>query len=210
MPKDKPPLRLCRDIGPAAVRLHRTRGTGRRFRAYSALLKDLCRIAYPPRVAIVGAGEGVEVVAALRGLRGAARGPSGMDKCLYTLAREKDMPMVERAQRQYSIKGRVVNQPWPAPDAVDRLAARGDFWFSLIAVAPTTDTAWTLDALRSLAALCTTGTTLILCRAQDAPMRNLAAALAERGWGGVTVQELALLQRHGGPPSTPRHAGMEE
>lgn len=203
MPAAHPPLRLCRDLGKAAITLAKKRGLGRRFKAYRYLLQGLIRTAYPPRVALVGAGEGVEILSALKGIKGAAGGPSGMDKCLYTIAHPADRDLVERAQRQYTIRGRVVNQLWPCHDDIDRLVARGDFWFSVVVVAPTTDAEWTLEALRTIGPLCNSGTLFILCRAADKPMRALAAALEERGWGGGQVQEIGMMWRYGGPKVRP-------
>ena len=205
------PLRLARDLGPAAVKLHRERGTGRRFKAYRNLLRSIFRTAYPPRIALVGAGEGIEVAEALLGLKGTARGPSGMDKCLYLLHRPGDAELLARVQRQprYAVRGGSVvplAEPWG--DALDALAATGGFWFSLIVIAPTGHADWAVEALRALRALCTTGTRIIVCRCNDKPMKAVIAALNDYGWIDVTIGEVAILKRGSAPVN--RHAGKPE
>ncbi len=192
------PLRLARDLGPAAVKLHRERGTGRRFKAYRNLLRSIFRTAYPPRIALVGAGEGIEVAEALLGLKGAARGPSGMDKCLYVLHRPGDAELIARVQRQgrYAVRGgRVVCLAEPWGDALDKLAATGGFWFSLIVIAPSAQAAWAVESLRALRALVTTGTRLVVCRCNDKPMKAVIAALNDYGWTDVSIGEVAILKR---------------
>lgn len=207
---DGPPLRLCRDLGRAAMKLHRTRGTGRRFKAYRNLLRSIIRTAYPPRIALVGAGEGIEVAEALLGLKATARGPSGMDKALYMLHRACDRELIERVQRQprYAARGASIvplTEPWG--DALDRLAATGGFWFSVVIIAPTAHADWAIESLRALGKrnLCTTGTLIVVARCNDRPMQKVLAALVDYGWQHVIVGEVAVLRRGG--PAVNRHAG---
>jgi len=206
-PGEMPPLRLCRDLGRAAMKIHRTRGTGRRFKAYRNLLRSIFRTAYPPRIALVGAGEGIEVAEAILGLKACARGPSGLDKALYVLHLPKDAKLIARVRRQprYAARGAdLVPLLAPWGETLDKLTATGGFWFSLVAVAPTVDPDWAIESLRALRGLCTTGTLIIVCRCNDRPMQKVLAALDEFGWTAVRIGEIAALRR--GAPAINQHA----
>jgi len=204
---DGPPLRLERDIGAdAAEALCRTRGTGRRMRWYRRMVRDLVAPAYPPRVALVGAGDILEVADALLGLKMTRKGPSGMDRALYILHRAADAEGVQYVidQPRHAVKGaRVVTLCEPWGEELDALTAGGHFWFPLILLAPTTRPQWTLDALRGLAGLCRTGTLLVALRSNDKPMKALIKSLNAHGWTDVPVGGIAILKRGKREPLPP-------
>ena len=195
------PQHQVRDIGHAAVGLDEKRGTGRRMRAYRAWLKDTVRMAYPPRVAVVGAGDGVEVSATLKGIRSAAKGPPGAGKCVYVVGHTpEDMRKAIRAEeRNKVVRCKVVNEVWPCHEAVSSLGADGGFWFSTVVVCPTRDAGWAIEALKVLSPLFDAETLIVVCRAGEPEMRQVARALEGRGWGGIEFGDVAALQRRGGP-----------
>ena len=196
------PARMIRDLGHAAVELAEKRGTGRRMRGYRAWLRATVRLSSPPRIAIIGAGDGVEVRAALLGIKSAAQVPKGAEKVVFVLSHDaEDMRKAIRVQECCKVRRcRVRNEMWPCHEAVDVLVARrGSVWFDQVIVAPTANAAWAVEALKVLTPLFDTDTLVVLCRAWEGPMQQVARALAGRGWGGVDLGEVAALQRRGGP-----------
>jgi len=207
----RPPRRLVRQIGPdAAQALYETRGTGRRFSAYRDMLAGLVKAAYPARVAVVGAGEGVELAIVIKGLRSTANVKLAW-RTLVCLARDaREEALTKDVQYRWKFcgednrmeatsKARVYNWDWPCHERVANLGARGDFWFSVVVVAPTRHPAWTIEAVETLLPIMSTDTLLIACRAHDSEQGRVVSALEGAGWAGGPWGEFALLWRRSVP-----------
>jgi len=204
-PSDPVHYALARKLGAAtASRLSEKRGTGRRLSAYYQLLASMVRALYPCRVALIGhgpdVGDGIEALACIWGVKGAARKCGPVRKCLYVLYEVGGERLLARIQRNRKFKARLgtlVMVPEPFGPRADALAADGHALDAVVFAPPASAGAvqWAVDALTALRPMRTAKTQLLVCRRTDPHSMALVAKLREAGWKAGRWADMAILAR---------------
>jgi len=204
MPASHPPARLCRDLGPAAGRLHEKRDTGRRLRSYYHLIAAMVRVLYPCRVALIGhgpdVGDGIEALACIWGTMGAAHKCGPARRCLYILhenCAEALLAQLARSRKFRPMAGTVLRFAEPFGPRADALAARGGA-LDAVVFAPSSSMQgmqWDFDAFIALRPLLTSQTQLLVCRRTDPHSVALVGKLREAGWKAGLWADVAILAR---------------